>query len=100
MRLADLTAIGAMKMEVMLRRSKFRDYYDIYALLEAGIDLREMMTVALKYSRHQLKSKNLIAMLTRSDRFVPDANFALLQPRYNVTPKDIENRIISAIKAL
>lgn len=98
--LADLTAIGAMKMEVMLRRSKFRDYYDIYALLEAGIDLREMMTVALKYSRHQLKSKNLIAMLTRSDRFVPDANFALLQPRYNVTPKDIENRIISAIKAL
>lgn len=100
LRLADLTAIGAMKMEVMLRRSKFRDYYDIYALLEAGIDLREMMTVALKYSRHQLKSKNLIAMLTRSDRFVPDANFALLQPKYNVTPKDIENRIISAIKAL
>lgn len=26
--IADLTSIGAMKMEVMLRRSKFRDYYE------------------------------------------------------------------------
>lgn len=26
---ADPTSIGAMKMEVMLRRTKFRDYYDI-----------------------------------------------------------------------
>lgn len=37
--LADKTSIGAMKMEVMLRRSKYRDYYDIYSLLEAGEDL-------------------------------------------------------------
>lgn len=38
--LADKTSIGAMKMEVMLRRSKYRDYYDIYSLLEAGEDLK------------------------------------------------------------
>ena len=30
LRLADVKSIGAMKMEVMLRRSNFRDYYDIY----------------------------------------------------------------------
>lgn len=29
-RLADVRSIGAMKMEVMLRRSNFRDYYDIF----------------------------------------------------------------------
>lgn len=95
--LADKTSIGAMKMEVMLRRSKFRDYYDIYSLLEAGEDIHEMMNIALKYSGHRLKSKNLIAMLTRSDRFVPDNNFAALNPIYNITPSDIEKRIIAAI---
>jgi predicted nucleotidyltransferase component of viral defense system len=97
--LADKTSIGAMKMEVMLRRSKFRDYYDIYSLLEAGEDINEMMSIALKYSGHRLKSKNLIAMLTRSERFAPDDNFTALNPTYNITAKDIEQRIISALSA-
>ena len=100
LRLADPIAIGAMKMEVMLRRSKFRDYYDIYSLLEAGADLQEMISLALKYSGHRLKSKNLIAMLTRSDRFLPDANFSALEPRYSVTPAEIEERIKLALTPL
>lgn len=95
--LADKTSIGAMKMEVLLRRSKFRDYYDIYSLLESGEDLAEMMRIALRYSGHRLKSKNLIAMLTRSDRFIKDSNFNTLHPVYNVTPKEIEQRIIAAL---
>ena len=86
-----------MKMEVMLRRSQYRDYYDIYSLLEHGEDLMEMMSVALKYSGHRLKSKNLIAMLTRSDRFIQDAGFSSLNPIYDVTPKDIEKRIIAVL---
>lgn len=97
--LADKTSIGAMKMEVMLRRSRFRDYYDIYSLLEAGENLYEMIDIALRYSGHRLKSKNLLAMLTRSDRFVPDSNFQLLNPSYSVTPADIERRITEAITA-
>lgn len=96
--LADKLSIGAMKMEVLLRRSKFRDYYDIFSLLEDGVDLNEMISLALKYSGHKLKSKNLIAMLTRSDRFLPDANFKSLNPIYEVTPLEIENRIISELK--
>jgi hypothetical protein len=95
--LADKTSIGAMKMEVMLRRSQFRDYYDIYSLLEAGEDLNEMMSLALKYSGHRLKSKNLIAMLTRSERFVPDSNFSALHPVYQISPLEIESRIIAAL---
>jgi hypothetical protein len=95
--LADKTSIGAMKMEVMLRRSQFRDYYDLYSLLEAGEDIKEMISLALKYSGHRLKSKNLIAMLTRSDRFMPDNRFAALNPVYKITPKEIEQRIIAAL---
>ena len=98
LRLADKTSIGAMKMEVMMRRSKFRDYYDIYSLLEAGEDINEMIDIALKYSGHKLKSKNLMALLTRSDRFVPDASFGELSPIYDVTPKDIEERIVDLLR--
>ena len=94
---ADLEAIGGMKMEVLLRRSKFRDYYDIYSLLMAGVDLEEMINVALKYSGHTLKSKNLLAMLTKSDRFIPDANFSTLNPKYQIQPKEIESFIISKL---
>lgn len=92
-RLAEKKAIGAMKMEVMLRRSKFRDYYDIYSLIQDGVDLNDMIAIALKYSGHRLKSKNLIAMLTRGERFVPDTNFTFLEPIYDVNPYQIENLI-------
>ncbi len=97
-RLADLLSIGAMKMEVMLRRSKFRDYYDIYSLIEAGINVTDMVNLALKYSGHKLKSKNLLAMLTRSERFRPDSNFSALNPLYQITPGDIEARLRDALK--
>lgn len=96
--LADVKSLGAMKMEVLLRRSKFRDYYDIYSILKSGIDVNEMISLALSYSGHRLKSKNLIAMLTQSDRFLPDQFFASLNPIYDITPKEIEEEIKSSIK--
>lgn len=99
-RLADLTAIGAMKMEVLMRRSKFRDYYDIYSLIEGGVNIQSMIDLALRYSGNRLKSKNLIAMLTRSERFVEESNFKTLSPIYDVTAKDIEERIKEAILSL
>lgn len=97
LRLADITSIGAMKMEVMMCRSKFRDYYDIYSILEAGVKLEEMISIAVKYAGYKLKTKNLIAILTRSDRFIEDNGFINLTPKYNITPKEIEQRIISEL---
>ena len=40
-RLADIESIMAMKMEVMLRRMKFRDYYDIYCILQEGFSIHK-----------------------------------------------------------
>ena len=80
-------------MEVMLRRSNFRDYYDIYSILQTGIDIHELMNHALQYSRHRLKSKNLLSMLTRGELFAQDANFHLLEPIYNVSAQEIESYI-------
>lgn len=96
---ADLLAIGAMKMEVMMRRSCFRDYYDIYALLKEGVDFHDMVNLALKYSGHLLHTKNLYAMLTNSARFAADADLEFLQPTYSVTPQEIENYLRGLITA-
>ena len=65
-RLADVASIGVMKMEAMMRRSKFRDYYDIYSILKSGIDIHQLIPAALEHSGHRLKSKNLMAMLKRT----------------------------------
>lgn len=87
---ADLLSIGAMKMEVLLRRSTYRDYYDIYSLLQEGVAFKDMVDLALRHSGHVLHTKNLYAMLTNGMRFIPDSDFAHLEPKYDITPADIE----------
>lgn len=93
LKLADIKSIGAMKMEVMMRRSNFRDYYDIYSILQAGIPIQELISLALTYSGHRLKTKNLLAMLTNGSRFNRDAHFEQLMPIYQLTALEIENYI-------
>lgn len=93
LKIADIKSIGAMKMEVMLRRSNFRDYYDIYSILKAGVPISDLVSSALTYSGHKLKSKNLLAMLTNGSRFTRDAHFEQLAPVYDVTARDIEDYI-------
>lgn len=96
--LADIMAIAAMKMEVLMRRSNFRDYYDIYSILKNGYNFSEIITKATAYSGHLLSTKNLLAMLVDSKRFQIDSNFALLEPVYQVTPSEIEESIKVLIK--
>ena len=93
LQLADIKSIGTMKMEAMLRRSKFRDYYDIYSILNKGVDIQEMINMALEHSGHLLKRKNLLAILTDGERFRKDKAFMQLNPVYDVTPYDIQEYI-------
>ena len=90
LRIADIRSIGAMKMEVMMRRSNFRDYYDIYSILKTGISIWEMVSKALDYSGHRLKTKNILAILTNGARFRRDERFSQLSPIYQVTTEEIE----------
>ncbi len=82
-----------MKMEVMLRRSNFRDYYDIYSILKSGVPINDLVSLALTYSGHKLKSKNLLAILTNGSRFTRDSHFEQLAPIYAVTAQEIEDYI-------
>lgn len=92
-RLADVESIGVMKMEAMMRRSKFRDYYDIYSILKNGVDIHKLIPLALEHSSHKLKTKGLLAMLTNGELFRKDEQFAQLQPVFDVNSKDIEDYI-------
>lgn len=93
MHIADMESIGAMKMEAMLRRSKFRDYYDIYSILKEGKDLQKMIDAALEHSGHKLRTRGLLAMLTNGSRFIKEKGFEELLPVYDVTPYNIQEYI-------
>jgi len=97
LRFADIEAIGAMKMEVMLRRSNFRDYYDIYSILKQGVSIQTLITKSLNYSQHQLHTKNILAMLTNGQRFSQDEKFRQMLPKYDVSAKEIEGYIKSLL---
>ena len=75
-RLADVESIGVMKMEVMLRRNTFRDYYDIYSILKEGHNLHKMIDEAIIHSNHRLKEKSILMILTNAERFKKDNRFS------------------------
>lgn len=91
--LADIESIGAMKMEAMLRRAKFRDYYDIFSILKEGGDIKKMISAALEHSDYKLRTRGLLAMLTNGNRFVREKGFAELQPVYDISPFEIQEYI-------
>lgn len=96
-RLADIESIMAMKMEVMLRRMKFRDYYDIYCMLREGYSIHRSIEKARTLSRHRLSTKNIMAILL-GGQFIADDNFATLEPKYNVTKEQIRDFIMQKLK--
>jgi hypothetical protein len=69
---ADLDSLGVMKVEIMLRRSEWRDYYDIYSLLKEGISLKAMISGASNYSNHRLKSRDALNFLSNSINYKKD----------------------------
>ena len=93
LRIADVKTIGALKMEVLLRRAKFRDYYDLYSILKSGVDIQEIIPMALEHSGYKLKQKSLLSMITNGEMFRKDSIFSQLQPVYDVSPADIQEYI-------
>lgn len=94
---ADLDALGAMKVEVMLRRSTWRDYYDIFSLLKHGKSLKGMIDGASAYSNRRLKSRDALNFLSNSNNYKKEKDFNLLKPIYDVDSKTIEELIKSTI---
>ena len=100
LKVADVVSIGAMKMETMARRSRFRNYFDIYSVLKAGADFGKMVAMAISHSGYTLKEKNLLAILSNGERFCKEDNFKQLSPIYDVTAADIQACITDEIKKM
>ena len=88
--LASVNSLGAMKLEVMSRRTLFRDYYDVYSILKEGISLKEIVSKSSRYSFYRMKKKGVLGIISNGSLFRKEEKFSLLEPRYNVTSTDIE----------
>ena len=85
----SLQELLGMKLFTIAVRSAFRDYYDIYALLKDGYDLAKGVEYAGKFSRHTIHSKFIYSILLNENYFHKPKSFALLEPKYDVSTKDI-----------
>jgi len=88
-----------MKVYALCVRSVFRDYYDIYSLLESGMKLEEAISYASYLSRHQIRSKTMYSRLLSPQLFHKGADFERMIPKYNVTAENIRDRIKQAIES-
>lgn len=95
---ADLHSLGSMKVELVLRRSNFKDYYDIYSLLKEGLSLKTIVEGASKYSNHILKTRDALSFLSNGSNYKKGRDFDLLKPVYDITNKTIEDLVKSVIK--
>jgi predicted nucleotidyltransferase component of viral defense system len=100
LKLANESTIAALKMETLMRRSNFRDYYDLYFILKekSAIEIISIIDNALKYSSHSLKSKNLLGILVNHEQFTPDAGFKNLDPISEISPKEIADFMNKTVK--
>jgi len=90
----SLQELLGMKMFVATQRNVFRDYYDIYSLLESGCSFSDGLKYALDFSRHSLHTKTILSTLLTPALFPKEPDFDKnLQPLHIVTPEDICNRI-------
>ena len=88
-----------MKVYALCVRSVFRDYYDIYSLLESGMKLEEAISYASYLSRHQIRSKTMYYRLLSPQLFTQGEDFKSMSPRYDVSPQEIMGRIKQAIES-
>lgn len=101
LKLANESTIAALKMETLMRRSKFRDYYDLYFILKkkSAKEIIAIIDNTLKYSNHSFKSKNLFGLLVNYEQFTPDAAFKNLEPISDISPKEIAEFMNQTVKA-
>lgn len=87
-----------MKLYTINVRTKTRDFYDIYCLLEKGCNLTEAISYASYLSRHTFKSKNMMTKLITPELYPINKEFIELQPRIEINSNQIQQRMLRAIE--
>lgn len=92
-----LQELLGMKLYTLCVREKFRDYYDIYCLVNAGYKLKDAVDYASYLSRHTIRSKTMLTRLLSPHLFPKNLDFDKMKPKFNVTPTQIMERCQRAI---
>ena len=94
----SLQDLLGMKIFTTTVRTVYRDYYDIYCLLEAGLDFRIAIKYALDFTRHTVHTKSVLSTLTTPQLFFKEPDFdERLQPTSILASEDICERIKAEI---
>jgi predicted nucleotidyltransferase component of viral defense system len=97
-RYAPLEVIASMKIKTMFQRNTFRDYYDVYVLLNEGIvKLDELVNSSISYDKN-LKEKMILNRLQRWESVDEEKKFNQLNPKYQVRAKEIGEYLSTIIK--
>ena len=89
-------ALG-MKLFTITVRSMYRDYYDIYSLLQAGYSFEEGLDYALKFTRHQVHSKAILSALITPTLYPKPQDFDIMQPKYDISPEQMSDYFMGII---
>ncbi|MDY0190433.1 MAG: nucleotidyl transferase AbiEii/AbiGii toxin family protein [Desulfuromonas sp.] len=94
---ASLSAIAAMKINVLFVRAKYRDYYDLYCLAKRGMGVRAMFDCALPIVDGLTFKLFSVALLYIDD--IDDDTIAHLEPEEIVDKKEIRSFFENQLKA-
>jgi hypothetical protein len=99
LKIADLQTIGIMKMEVMSRRSVYRDYYDMYAILQSGVLLSNIISGTGKYTSHNLRTRDMLSILFNAE-YPMEAMDSLIEmnPIYRISFQEMKQAIVEFAK--
>ena len=99
LRTVDAQDALGMKLFTITVRSLYRDYYDIYSLLQAGYSFEEGLAYALQFTRHQVHSKTVLSALITPTLYPKPKDFDLMQPKYNVSSEEMADYFMNVIAA-
>lgn len=91
LKIPTLQELLGMKLYAICVRTVFRDYYDIYCLLNSGCDLDKAVSYASYLSRHTIRSKTMFTRLLSPQLFRKDEDFQRMCPRYDVSSEQIRD---------
>jgi predicted nucleotidyltransferase component of viral defense system len=84
---ANFELLAAMKVNTLFLRAKYRDYYDLYAIVKSGVSVSSLFEIALRY----LPSINIklfqMALIYTDD--IDEENINYLSPIYKISKKKI-----------
>jgi len=91
LKLADIGSIGTMKLEVMSRRSTYRDFYDLYCILKTEkVVFDNIIKNTGNYTNHDLSTKGMFITLARAGEVKIEKSFLKLMPVYDIPPSKIQ----------